>query len=233
MPAAGLFPTTHWSLILEGRDSETRREELLARLIETYWRPVYVYVRAKGLAVEDARDAVQGLFARLLENDFLRRLDPARGRLRHYLKTAADNYLVNRHAYESAGRRGGGVRPLPLDLDLAERALQARDAGPERLYEREWALGLMQRALERLRSEFDQGRRRGDAETVLRFFGFEAAPTYEEAAAACGVTPAQFKALLHRARKRFRELLREEVGATVGPVALDDELRQLLRALSA
>jgi RNA polymerase sigma-70 factor (ECF subfamily) len=231
LPRAGLFPTTHWSLILAGRDDTSSRGELLGKLIETYWRPVYVYMRAKGLAVDDAKDAVQGLFAQLLERDFVRRLDPARGRLRHYLKASADHYVINRHERESAARRGGGLRPVPFDTELIERTWDARHEGPDRAYEREWALGLMERALTRLRAEFESGRRRGDASTLLRFFGFDAPPTYEDAAAACGMTPAQFKSALHRARQRYRELLREEVGATVGAVVVDDELRELRRAL--
>lgn len=231
MARAGLFPTTHWSLILAGREGATARDEALEHLVETYWRPVYVYLRAKGLGADDAQDAVQGLFAQLLERDFVRRLDPARGRLRHYLKASADHYVINRHERESAARRGGGLRPVPFDVELIERTRDEREEGPDRAYEREWALGLMQRALGRLRAEFESGRRRGDPQTVLRFFGFDAPPSYEQAAEASGMSPAQFKAALHRARQRFRELLREEVGATVGAAALDDELRELRRLL--
>ncbi len=233
VPSGGLFPTTHWSLILAGRNDTPARQELLGSLIETYWRPVYVYVRAKGLNADDASDTVQGLFAQLLERDFVRRLDPARGRLRHYLKASADHYVINRHERDAAARRGGGLRPVPFDTELIERTLDTRELGPDRAYEREWALGLMERALLRLRSEFESGRRRGDAATLLRFFGFDAPPSYEEAAAACGMSAAQFKAALHRARRRFRELLRAEVGATVGAVALEDELRELRRVLGS
>jgi hypothetical protein len=116
---------------------------------------------------------------------------------------------------ETALKRGGGYRLVPLDLVLAERELPAAPEPAEEAFEREWALGLMDRALERLRAEYEDGPRKGRAEVVLRFFALAEAPTYTEAAAACGMTVPQWKATLHRARARFREILREEVAATV------------------
>lgn len=231
--AALRFPTTRWTAILAERDSPRGKQALLEDLLGAYWRPVYVYMRAKGLSPEDARDAVQGLFVRLLERDFLRRLDPAKGRLRSYLRAAAAHYIANLYAHERAGRRGGGAPLLSLDVDAAERVLASSTAAPDVLYEREWALSRVERALARLRAEFESGARRGDADTLLRFFGFEALPSYAEAAAAGGMSVVQFKAALHRARRRFRELLREEVGATAGPAAVEAELADVMRALVA
>jgi RNA polymerase sigma factor (sigma-70 family) len=232
-----MFPTTRWTLILASREGDQARREALEALLTTYWKPVYFYLRRRGLAVDSAEDAVQGFFLQLLEHDFLPRLDPARGRFRSYLLTALDHYLASQHERESARKRGGGVRMVPIDLALAERELEAAPAEALVAYEREWAVGVMERALVRLRQEYEQGRRHGPAEVFLRFFSFESAepaPTYADAAARVGLTASQFKAALHRARRRFRELLREEVRGTLQDDShADGEIGELVRALGA
>ena len=232
-----MFPTTRWTLILASREGDQARREALESLLTTYWKPVYFYLRRRGLAVESAEDVVQGFFLHLLERDFLPRLDPARGRFRSYLLTALDHYLAHQRERESAQKRGGGVRLVPIDLALAERELEAAPAEAQTAYQREWAMGVMERALVRLRQEYEQGRRKGPAEVFLRFFSFESfepAPSYADAAAQVGLTASQFKAALHRARQRFRELLREEVGGTLQDAAeADREIGELVRALSA
>ena len=211
----GLFPTTRWTLILASREGDEARRAALEALFTTYWRPVYVYLRRKGLAPEAAEDVVQGFFASLLERDFLERADPARGRFRAYLRVSVDHYLANLYEKEAARKRGGGVRFVSLDVVLAERDLPAAPEAPDAAFDREWAVAVMERSLGRLRQEYEQGKRRGRLETVLRFFGFGEAPRYAEAAAECGMNVPQFKASLHRARARFREILLEEVGATL------------------
>ncbi len=232
--AGGGLPTTRWTLILAARQDGAARRAALGELLGAYWRPLYVYLRRRGLPVEEAEDAVQGFFAHLLERDFLPRLDPARGRFRSYLLTALDHYLVNLRERSAALKRGGAVRLVPLDVALAEREIAAATAAPELAFDREWALGLMERALERLRREYDEGRRRGGFAAVARFFALDAAPSYAEAAALAGMTVPQFKATLHRARARFGEILREEVAATVASDdAVEPELAELVRALGA
>ena len=229
-----MFPTTRWTLILASREGDQARRTALESLLTTYWKPVYFYLRRRGLAVESAEDVVQGFFLHLLERDFLPRLDPARGRFRSYLLTSLDHYLANLRERESAQKRGGGVRLVPIDLALAEHELKAAPAEAQTAYEREWAVGVMERALARLREEYEQGRRKGPAEVFLRFFSFEPAPSYADAAAQVGLTASQFKAALHRARQRFRELLREEVGGTLQDASeADHEIADLVRALSA
>jgi RNA polymerase sigma factor (sigma-70 family) len=232
-----MFPTTRWTLILASREDDEARRQALESLLTTYWKPVYFYLRRRGLAVEAAEDAVQGFFLQLLERDFLPRLDPARGRFRSYLLTSLDHYLASLYAREAAQKRGGGVRLVPIDLVLAERELEGAPAEAETAYEREWAVGVMERALGRLRREYDEGRRQGPAEVYLRFFSLQAAdavPSYAEAAARVGLTAPQFKAALHRARQRFRELLREEVGGTLQDASqADREIGELVRALGA
>jgi RNA polymerase sigma-70 factor (ECF subfamily) len=230
-----VFPTTRWNLVLSARQgNEASRRAALETLLATYWRPVYVYLRRKGLPAEAAEDAVQGLFLRLLEQDALRRLDPARGRFRSYLLTALQHYLVNLHEHDSALKRGGRGGVVSLETLDVERDLPAAPPDPVRAFDREWALAVMERALARLEQEYREGRRKGSAAAMLRFFRLDEAPSYAQAAAECGMTPSQFKAALHRARERFREILREEVADTVeadsdGP----DELRALFEALTA
>lgn len=201
-------------------------------MLTAYWKPVYFYVRRKGLDPESAQDAVQDLFAQLIERDFLERLDPDRGRFRAYLRTAADHLLVNQHEKRAAAKRGGGAATLSLDFDVAERELGTTTGSPEAAYDREWALGVMERALARLRGEFQDGTRRGPYEIALEFFRVGEPPAYADAAARSKMTPAQFKAFLHRARVRFRELVRGEVTHTVdGGAQADREVEDLMAAL--
>jgi RNA polymerase sigma-70 factor (ECF subfamily) len=231
--AGGLFPTTRWTLILASRQGADARRAGLEALFAGYWRPIYIYLRRKGLPSERAEDVVQGFFASLLEREFLERADPARGRFRSFLRTSVDHYLANLYEKEAAQKRGGGLRFVSLDVALAERDLPADPESPDLAFDREWAVAVMERSLGRLRNEYEQGKRRGRIETVLRFFGFGEPPSYAEAAAESGMNLPQFKASLHRARARFREILIEEVGATVasdGEAA--GELLELRRLLA-
>ena len=226
------FPETRWSLILSARLGERARQEALEGLLGAYWKPVYHYCRRKGLDADGAQDAVQDLFAHLLAQDFLGRLDPERGRFRSYLRTAADHLLVNLHEKRSAAKRGGGQAPLSLDFDVAERELVATAASPEAAFDRDWALGVMDRALGRLRAEFEAGARRGPFDVALEFFRGAEPPSYADAAKRAGMPAPTFKAFLHRTRVRFRELVRAEVGETVGSGAqADQEVADLMAAL--
>lgn len=225
------FPTTRWDLIQDVQRGAVPHQIALDELLSRYWRPVYCYVRRKGMSADAAQDAVQGLFAQLLERQFLDRLDPTRGSLRGFLKKATDNYLTNQHARLTAAKRGGSTRTLSLDWQQAEQTLAAATEDPTLAFDREWALGVMERALERLRREYDSGRRGGNVDVVLGFFGLGPPRSYAEAATACGMSVAQFKAALHRARVRFRDLLCEEVGETVAGDGAG-ELRSLFEALS-
>lgn len=223
------FPRTRWTLIASSRESTERRRAAMEELLAAYWKPLYTYVRRKGLNIEAAKDAVQGFFARLLERDFPAGLDPAKGPLRAYLRTALANFLVNQHEGAVAEKRGGGRVAVTLDFDVAERDLRSVPDSPDAAFDREWALGVMERATARLRGEFEGGERKGPFDLVLRFLGFGEAPSYAEAAKAAGMSVVQLKAFLHRARARFRELVREEVADTAGDP--DAELGELLRAL--
>jgi RNA polymerase sigma-70 factor (ECF subfamily) len=232
-PGSGRFPVTRWTLIAAARSDPAARRAALEELLGLYWTPLYCFARRRGLDAEAAQDAVQSFLTRLLERDAIARADPARGRFRAYLRTALAHHLANQQAHAAAQKRGGAVLTIRLDFDVAERRLDGAPALPEQAFEREWARGVMERALARLRDEFDDGRRSGPFALVAAFFGAAAAPSYAEAAATYGMSPPQLKAFLHRARVRYRELLRDEVAQTVeDPAAVDDEIRELLRALS-
>ncbi len=227
-----MFPETRWTLVLASRQGGEARRAALETLLGAYWRPLYLFARRKGLAPEAAEDAVQGFFLKLLELDFPERLDPARGRLRSYLLTGLTRHLVTLHERDTAQKRGGDARLLSIDVLSAERDLPGAPDAAVAAFEREWALVTMERALARLRQEYTDGRRQGPAEPFLAFFGLDEAPSYADAAARAGITVPQFKAALHRARGRYRALLREEVAGTLGRDAgPDEEIAALLRAL--
>lgn len=223
------FPTTRWTLVAEARGGDTARRDALEALLGAYWVPVWVYARRRGLGPDDAADLVQDLFAELLAKDFAQRLDPARGRLRGFLKSCVDHRLAHRRARAAAAKRAPESRALPLDPELAERALGDASANPEEAFQRAWAERVMARAMDRLRGEFARGERGGDFALVERFFGAGPAPSYREAAAEAGMTLPQLKAFLHRARARFRALALEEVRDTVAdPADAERELAELI-----
>lgn len=228
------FPETRWSLILAARLGDRARREALEAMLGAYWKPIYHYMRRKGLDADAAQDAVQELVAHLLAQDFLGRVDPERGRFRSYLRTAADHLLINLHEKRTAQKRGGGQATLSLDFDVAERELVARTESPEAAFDRDWALGVMDRALARLKAEFDGGARKGPIDIALDFFRGAEPPSYADAAARAGMPAPTFKAFLHRTRVRFRELVKSEVAGTVGTAAhADQEVADLMAALRA
>jgi RNA polymerase sigma-70 factor (ECF subfamily) len=228
------FPATRWSLIFSAREAPEQRRVALEELLTAYWRPLYCFARLKGLDAEAAKDAVQSFVVHLLEHDVLARVDPEKGRFRSFLRTALANHLVNMRQHDGALKRGGGVQLVPLDVDLAERLLGDQPLSAEDAFDRAWALRVMERALAALRREFESGARRGPVEVALRFFQPGTPPTYAEAAAAAGMSETQLKAFLHRARVRFRRLVRDEVAETLPDAKdVDAEMAHLVRALGA
>jgi DNA-directed RNA polymerase specialized sigma24 family protein len=228
------FPSTRWTLILSAQQSPEARQAAMRELLGAYWQPLYVFVRRKGLDATAAQDAVQELVLRLWEQDFLRSLSPERGRLRSFLRTAAQNHLGHRHEKETAARRGGGTAPIPLDFALAERLAADADGAPEDAFDRAWAQGVVDRALARLRAEYEGGGRAGPFALVEAFFRPEGEPpAYRDAATAHQMSVPQLKSFLHRARGRFRELVRDEVAQTVEAGGeVDAEVAHLVAVLA-
>jgi RNA polymerase sigma-70 factor (ECF subfamily) len=240
-PLAGprRFATTRWSQVLAaGRAQTTSSRGALAGLCEAYWYPLYAYVRRWGHGPDEAQDLTQEFFTRLLEKHYLRDADPTRGRFRSFLLASLKHFLSNERDRATAVKRGGRAQIVPLEIETAEGLyrLEPPDADtPEKVFERRWALMLLERTLGRLRDEFEAGGRR---EVFARLEGYltgerDTVP-YAQLAAELGMTEGAIKVAVHRLRKRFGALLREEIGDTVSdPAQVDDEIRELFRILTA
>jgi DNA-directed RNA polymerase specialized sigma24 family protein len=230
--AAGLFPETRWTLVLAARSDPQKRAAALEALVTPRWKALYVVARKQGLGAEQAEDAVQGFVTRLLEGDVLERLDPGKGRLRSYLRSAFRHYLSSQRQEERAAKRGAGQRPA--DLADVEAWLASPEATPDQAFDRAWALALFADALSELEREYTSGARRGPFEVVRELFQFGSAPPYAELAERHRMSIPQLKAFVHRARLRFRELLRQRVADTLSDVSeADQELTLLLGAITA
>ena len=237
IPVSEVFATTHWSLVLAaGKGASPHAREALAALCATYWYPLYAYVRRQGHQPDDAQDLTQAFFARLLEKHYLQSADPERGRFRSFLLTAFKRFLSKERDRERAKRRGGGMKLLPLDFEAGERRYSlepAHEATAEKIYEQRWALALLDRVVARLRDEFDRaGKQKAFDRLKVYLTGEAGAPGYQQAAAELGMTEGAVKVAVHRLRRRYRDLVREEIAQTVaGPEDVDEELQHLFAAL--
>lgn len=233
------FQTTRWSLVLAaGRPQAGEAREALAALCQTYWYPLYAYLRRWGHDHQAAEDLVQGFFLHLLEKDVVGRADPDRGRFRTFLLTAMKNYAANEFERGNAQKRGGGQTPLRLDDQEAEAryALEPKDlADPERLYERRWALTLVSRAKAHLRRDFVQAGKVEMFDALQEFLTEERTDApYREVAETLGTSEGAARVAVHRLRKRFRKHIEREIVETVAePAAVDAELRFLQSTLEA
>jgi RNA polymerase sigma-70 factor (ECF subfamily) len=231
--ALGGFQTTHWSLVLRaGNRVDREAEDALAALCGRYWYPLYAYVRRRTADVHEAQDLTQDFFARLLEKNALAAASPERGRFRSFLITAVKNFLANQRDRNQAVKRGGGARTLSLDLNSGESRLRmepAHDLTPERLFERQWVLTLLDLVMQRLQQECETAGKAGQFELLKEALagGKERLP-YAELAAELGMSEEGARQAASRLRKRYRELLREEVSQTVAePEDIDDEIKSL------
>lgn len=236
MVAARRFATTRWSLVLGARDGDSAASQAaLAELCESYWFPLYAFVRRQGHGPDDAADLTQGFFAKLLEKNYLQDVRPDAGRFRSFLLASLKHFIYNEWDRQQAQKRGGHVPKISLDAALAESryAIEPVESRtPEDLYERHWALTVLQRALERLEAETPAGKR--DRFENLRPYltGDGSDATYAEVAARLGLSEGGVKVAVHRLRHRFGAMLRQEIGETVAdPQEVDDEIRHLLTRL--
>jgi DNA-directed RNA polymerase specialized sigma24 family protein len=232
------FAPTRWSLIAAARDRDSpQAQQALSRLCEAYWYPLYAYIRRRGNTADEAADLTQGFFARLLENDFIGAADPAKGRFRAFLLASCKNFLANEHDRAGAQKRGGGRSSASINVSGAEGRYSlepSHDLTPEKLFERRWAVTLLDQALARLRKEFtDKGKEAQFDHMRVYLVGERGGPSHGKAAEELGLTAGAVKVAVHRMRQRYRELLREEIAHTVeGPEQIDEEIRQLFAALS-
>ena len=224
-------------VVQAGRDDDQGRRAL-AELCQLYWYPLYAFLRRQGRDQDSAKDLTQGFFTRLIEKADLQKVESDRGRFRSYLLASLKHFAGNEWAKEQAQKRGGGQTILSLDLDLdgAEdryRLEPADTTTPEKLFERRWALTLLETVLGRLEQEM-QARGHQQRFSSLKVFleGDGTGPSYEDIAQDLAITPGAVKVSVHRMRSRFRELLRQEVGHTLAdPGDATGELQHLLAAL--
>lgn len=231
------FPSTNWSVVLAaGAEPSEEAQSALEALCRLYWYPLYAFVRREGYGAADAQDLTQAFFARLLERRDFDRVRREKGRLRSFLLTAMRNFLINERTRVRAEKRGGSQTFVPLDEILAEQryALEPVEAlTAERVYERRWALTLIDAALARLEAEHTAaGKASLFAALKARLLGEEDAPPQSEIATRLGTNVNALKQALLRMRRQFRALLRAEIAGTVAsPDAVEEELKHLVAVL--
>jgi RNA polymerase sigma-70 factor (ECF subfamily) len=233
-----VFTSTHWSQVVAAADTTSpRAAEALAQLCRTYWYPLYVFVRRQGIGAEEAQDLTQAFFARLLEKNFIATAVEEKGRFRSFLLVTLKRFLINERERGQAQKRGGGQQLISLDDTEAEgryRLEPADELTADRIYERRWALALLDQVMLGLRRECAADGREGWFDALKLFLHDEKSPVSQaEIGRRFGVSESAVKSAVHRLRARYRERLREEVANTVAnPSEIDDELRYLLAVLS-
>jgi RNA polymerase sigma-70 factor (ECF subfamily) len=234
------FATTHWSLVVQAAQRRTDEgQAALAELCRIYWYPLYDFARRRGHSEEDAKDLTQGFFALLLTDGALARADPARGRFRTFLLAIFDHHRAREFARATRQKRGGGCELLSLDaLQTAEARHQAEPAtadSPEKIFDRKWALSLLEQTLAAVQHEYAAAGKGALIEALkVILWGGRGEVRYAAIAEQLGMTEAAIKVAVHRLRQRFREQLRCEVTKTLlRPEDADDELRHLFAALGA
>jgi RNA polymerase sigma-70 factor (ECF subfamily) len=219
-------------VLAAGQNLSPHASAALENLCRTYWFPLYAFVRRHGYNPHDAQDLTQGFFARFLEKDYIGLADPARGRFRSFLLVCLKNFLSEEKRHAGRLKRGGGQTVVSWDAEAAEERFRAEPADhltPETIYERRWALALLEQALDRLGEE-ESGHAQHFAALKEYLWGEKSSASYAEIGARLDMTEGAVKVAVHRLRRRYRELLREEVAQTV---ASHDEIEQELRHLLA
>jgi RNA polymerase sigma-70 factor (ECF subfamily) len=234
--AGARFPTTRWSVVLVAGGDRLEARTALSSLCEAYWDPLYSFVRRRGFGPDDAQDLTQGFLLSLLEREDLRRVHPAAGRFRSFLCAAVKHFISNEMDRARALKRGGGAVTISFDAESAESRyrLEPRDdLDPERVFERRWAFTVLRRAEERLAEDLRAAGR--DEERRILFplvAGAGPRGSYAEAGRRLGISEDAAKMRVHRLRRRFGRLVREEIADTVAdPALVEDELRHLQAAV--
>jgi RNA polymerase sigma factor (sigma-70 family) len=236
-----LFASTRWTIVLAARENAgPDGQAAMASLCATYWRPLYAYVRRQGRSVEDAQDLTQSFFSHLLEKKSLRDVDPSLGRFRSFLLASFRNFLAGEWRHRNASKRGGSVAIVSLeDMTRSETFLatgSAESRTPEQVYERNWALALLESTMSRLADEFEsKGKKQAFGLLAPYLTGDQESTPYSAVAAQLAVNEVTVRVAVHRMRGRFQDLLREEVARTLpdpdDPEAILNELRYLMAVL--
>jgi RNA polymerase sigma factor (sigma-70 family) len=236
LPGSSEFPTTRWTLVVAAGDSDRKdARSALISLCEGYWYPLYAYLRRRGYATDQAQDLTQEFFIRVLEGRYLDRADPEKGRFRSFLLTSLKFFVADEQDRQRAHKRGGGA-VVPLAFSSGEERYQrepAHDETPERIFERRWALSVLDRVVEKLRDEFARHGRPEHFERLKVFLLGQSDALYAALAREMNTSEGALKVAIHRLRKRYRELFRQEIADTVAdPAEAESELRFLAAVLT-
>jgi RNA polymerase sigma-70 factor (ECF subfamily) len=235
---AAHFGRTHWSVVAAARgDDSPGAQAALEKLCRVYWLPIYAFVRRQGHSPHDAQDLTQEFFARLLEKNFLSGADRSKGKFRSFLLGALKHFLANERDRAGAQKRGGANTFIPMDAGVAETACRTEPTDPssaDKVFERRWALALLDQVLRRLRGEYVRHGKEELFEQLKPVLTETSRATrYADIAVRLGSSEGAVKVAVHRLRQRYRELLRAEIAETVaGEAEIDDEIRSLFAALS-
>jgi RNA polymerase sigma factor (sigma-70 family) len=235
---ASAFTTTHWSVVLEAQGESPAAQEALEKLCRIYWRPIYSFIRRQGIPREQAEDITQGFFAQLLERRKFSAVRKEKGRLRSYLLGALKYFLADERRRVMAIKRGSGLRPIPLEELRADERIDIEPSDPmtaEMIYERRWALTVLEQVLSRLRDEYSEAGNAALFDSLKQLLPDEpGSPSQAEIAAQLGMTDNAVRQAFYRFRQRYQSLLREEIANTVAtPGDIEDELRHLIAVLEA
>lgn len=232
------FVSTRWSVVIRaGRDSDPNQKIAATQfLCESYWQPLYCYIRRRGYSAEDAQDLTQEFFARLLEKDRLAAARQERGKFRSFLLTSLKHFLADERDKLHAKKRGGGLPILSLEFSDGERTYLTEPVDhvtPEQIFERRWALTLLENVIQQLKAEYEaSGRAKLYSALHHCLLGERTALPYADLADGFGVAENTLKSLVHRLKRRYRTLLRQEIASTVlTPEEVDEELNYLFQIL--
>lgn len=227
------FATTHWSVVRAiNQDNPAAASSALQELCQTYWYPLYTFVRRQGKDANAAADLTQAFFADLLQREDLKKVDPSFGKFRSFLLAALKHFLINQWDKARAQKRGGGKSPLSLDFREADdryRTEPSHAQTPELIFEKQWAKTLLERVCETLRSDFAERGKAHQFDKLRKFLGGKSSEeTLAEAADQLSMSEVAVKVAVHRMRQKFGEILRAEIGNTVStPEEIDSEIQHL------
>jgi RNA polymerase sigma factor (sigma-70 family) len=240
-PRAASFHATRWTVVMKAAQSQAEGAELaLAELCQVYWYPLYIFARRRGYSPSDAEDLTQGFFLHLLADRALAGIDPVKGKFRSFLIACFQNYIADAADWSRRVKRGGGQELVQLDAEDAEERYRREPIEfltAEKIFDARWAITVLGEAMTRLREEYIAAGKESTFEALESFLDPNSAlalPSYEDVAKRLGLSASGVKTIVHRMRKRYRTILREEVGRTVSdPASIDEEIRALCEALRA
>jgi RNA polymerase sigma factor (sigma-70 family) len=239
LPGSSRFPTTRWTLVVAAGDPQRKdSRSALVSLCENYWYPLYAYLRRRGHAPDEAQDLTQEFFMRVLGGRYLDKADPEKGRFRSFILTSLKFFAADEQDRQRAQKRGGGA-VVSFEFSSGESGEEryqrepSHDETPDRIFERRWALSMLERVMERLRDEFVQHDRPENFERMKVFLLGQSEAPYAALAGEMNTSEGALKVAIHRLRKRYRELFRQEIADTVAdPAEVESELRYLAAVLT-